>query len=186
MMEIRISTLFHSLRLKEIELTSDFPIKKQEEREEAREDRARLKEEARVAAEIAAERERLDKERTHIVNALKAIQTSCTNDPSLEEKLASIDDAIARNDYRAANIRAGYVYIISNPGSFGIDVVKIGLTRRLEPMTRVDELGDASAPFRFDVHCFFFGTSFQPLETRRSTGSGFFRLTGEIHTPKCA
>lgn len=164
MMEMRISSLFHTLRLREIELTADFLIKKQEEREVAREERARLKEEARVAAEITAERELLDKERAHIVNALKAIQTSGTNDPNLEEKLASIDEAIARNDYRAANIRAGYVYIISNPGSFGVDVVKIGLTRRLEPMTRVDELGDASVPFRFDVHCLFFSEDAVTLE----------------------
>lgn len=164
MMEMRISTLFHTLRLREIELTSDFLMKKQEEREAAREERARLKEEARVAAEIAAEREHLDKERAHIINALQSLQKSGTTDPSLEEKLASIDDAIARNDFRAANIRAGYVYIISNPGSFGSDVVKIGLTRRLEPMTRVDELGDASVPFRFDVHCLFFSEDAVTLE----------------------
>jgi len=164
MMEMRISTLFHTLRLREIELTADFLMKKQEEREAAREERERLKEEMRVNAEIAAERERLDKERAHIVNAIQALQTNGGNDPLLEEKLATINDAIARNDYRAANIRAGYVYIISNPGSFGSDVVKIGLTRRLEPMTRVDELGDASVPFRFDVHCLFFSEDAVTLE----------------------
>ncbi|HKU42986.1 MAG TPA: GIY-YIG nuclease family protein, partial [Polyangiales bacterium] len=53
---------------------------------------------------------------------------------------------------RAANARAGYVYVISNIGSFGERVVKIGMTRRLDPMDRVRELGDASVPFRFDVH----------------------------------
>lgn len=164
MMEMRISEAFHALRLREIELTSDFLMKKQEEREAAKEERARLKEEMRVAAELAAERELLDKERAHLVNAIHALQTSGCNDPALEEKLAKIDDAIARNDYRAANIRAGYVYIISNPGSFGSDVVKIGLTRRLEPMTRVDELGDASVPFRFDVHCLFFSEDAVTLE----------------------
>jgi hypothetical protein len=164
MMEMRISEAFHALRLREIELTSDFLMKKQEEREAAKEERARLKEEMRVAAELAAERELLDKERAHLVNAINALQTSGCNDPALEEKLAKIDDAIARNDYRAANIRAGYVYIISNPGSFGSDVVKIGLTRRLEPMTRVDELGDASVPFRFDVHCLFFSEDAVTLE----------------------
>lgn len=164
MMEMKISEAFHALRLREIELTADFLMKKQEEREAAKEERARLKEEMRVAAELAAERELLDKERAHLVNAITALQTSGCNDPALEEKLARIDDAIARNDYRAANIRAGYVYIISNPGSFGSDVVKIGLTRRLEPMTRVDELGDASVPFRFDVHCLFFSEDAVTLE----------------------
>src|SRR5699024_3570424 len=59
-------------------------------------------------------------------------------------------------DYRAANQRAGYVYVISNIGAFGEGVVKVGLTRRLEPMDRVNELGDASVPFKFDVHALFF------------------------------
>src|SRR5699024_11338683 len=59
-------------------------------------------------------------------------------------------------DYRAVNIRAGYVYVISNIGAFGEGVVKIGMTRRLEPMDRVRELGDASVPFTFDVHAMFF------------------------------
>jgi hypothetical protein len=176
MMEMRISEAFHALRLQEIELTADFLMKKQEEREAAKEERARLKEEMRVAAELAAERELLDKERSHLVNAINALQTSGCSDPALEEKLARIDDAIARNDYRAANIRAGYVYIISNPGSFGSDVVKIGLTRRLEPMTRVDELGDASVPFRFDVHCLFFSEDAVTLEGELHAHFAFRRL----------
>ena len=74
----------------------------------------------------------------------------------LEDKIAEIDGRIAENDYRTANIRAGYVYVISNVGSFGSGIVKIGLTRRLEPMDRVRELGDASVPFGFDVHTLFF------------------------------
>ena len=70
----------------------------------------------------------------------------------LEEKLADVQRAIDEVDYRAANIRAGFVYVISNVGSFGPNMVKIGLTRRLEPLDRIRELGDASVPFRFDVH----------------------------------
>ena len=63
---------------------------------------------------------------------------------------------IEKVDFRAANIRAGYVYVISNIGAFGDRMVKIGMTRRLEPMDRVRELGDASVPFGFDVHALFF------------------------------
>jgi hypothetical protein len=70
----------------------------------------------------------------------------------LDDVQTAIDDV----DYRQANTRAGYVYVISNRGAFGDDVVKIGMTRRLEPMDRVRELGDASVPFRFDVHALFF------------------------------
>lgn len=164
MMEMRISDEFHALRLEEIELTADWLMKKQEEREAAREERERLREEAKVAAELAAERARLDKERSHILNALAALQSSDTADPDLQAKLAEIDDAIAQNDYRAANVRAGYVYVISNRGAFGEHVVKIGLTRRLEPLERVNELGDASVPFRFDVHALFFSEDAVTLE----------------------
>lgn len=164
MMEMRISDEFHALRVEEIELTADYLMKKQEERETAREERERLREEAKVAAELAAERQRLDKERSHLVNALTTLKSKGSGDPVLERKLAEINDAIAQNDYRAANVRAGYVYVISNRGAFGEYVVKIGLTRRLEPLDRVQELGDASVPFRFDVHALFFSEDAVTLE----------------------
>jgi hypothetical protein len=164
MMEMRISDQFHVLRVEEIELTADWLMKVQEEKEAAREERERLREEAKVAAELAAERTRLDKERSHLLNALAALHTSGDADPDLEAKLAEIDNAIAQNDYRAANVRAGYVYVISNRGAFGDNVVKIGLTRRLEPLDRVNELGDASVPFRFDVHALFFSEDAVTLE----------------------
>lgn len=164
MMEMRISDPFHALRLEEIELTADFLMKKQEEREAAREERARLREERRVAEELAAEREKLDKERAHIVNAIESLRATGQLDPELVERLSKIDNAITQNDYRAANIRAGYVYVISNRGAFGEGVVKIGLTRRLEPMERVYELGGASVPFHFDVHALFFAEDAVTLE----------------------
>lgn len=164
MMEMRISDSFHALRIEEIRLTADYLMKKQEEREAAREERERLREERKVAAELAAERERLDKERNHLMNALAALRAGGSSDPVLEHKLSELDKAIADNDYRAANIRAGYVYVISNRGAFGGNVVKIGLTRRLEPLDRVNELGDASVPFRFDVHALFFSEDAVTLE----------------------
>jgi hypothetical protein len=79
-------------------------------------------------------------------------------------RLADIDKAIEANDYRIANIRAGFVYVISNIGAFGPNIVKIGMTRRLEPMDRVRELGDASVPFRYDVHAMFFSADAITLE----------------------
>jgi hypothetical protein len=82
----------------------------------------------------------------------------------LEQKLASVDNAIVQNDYRAANIRAGYVYVISNRGALGEHVVKIGLTRRLVPLERINELGDASVPFKFDVHALYFSEDAVTLE----------------------
>ncbi len=164
MMEMHISDSFHALRLQEIELTADWLMKKQEEKEAAREERARLREQRRVERELAEERAQLDKERAHIENALLALREAGEHDLDLEARLETIDEAIAMNDYRLANIRAGYVYVISNRGAFGPNVVKIGLTRRLEPLQRITELSGASVPFKFDVHALYFSEDAVSLE----------------------
>ena len=83
----------------------------------------------------------------------------------LEDKLTDIDKALTDIDYRQANMKAGYVYIISNIGSFGENIYKIGMTRRLDPQERVNELGDASVPFNFDVHAMIFSNDAPALET---------------------
>ena len=164
MMEMRISDGFHALRIEEIELTADYLVKKEEEREIARAERERLREERKVEQELAAARERLEKERAHLVTVIEKLEASGLSDPDLQAKLSNVDNAIAQNDYRAANIRAGYVYVISNRGALGERVVKIGLTRRLEPLDRINELGDASVPFRFDVHAIYFSEDAVKLE----------------------
>lgn len=82
----------------------------------------------------------------------------------MENQLSDIDKALNDIDYRQANMKAGYVYIISNIGSFGENVYKIGMTRRLDPQERVDELGDASVPFKFDVHAMIFSDDAPALE----------------------
>ena len=69
-------------------------------------------------------------------------------------------------DYREQNAKAGYVYIISNVGSLGENVYKIGMTRRLEPQDRIDELGDASVPFSYDVHALIFSDNAPALEAK--------------------
>ena len=83
----------------------------------------------------------------------------------IQEKLDEVGAKIEDVDYRAANTRAGYVYVISNIGAFGPGIVKIGMTRRLEPMDRINELGDASVPFGFDVHALFFSNDAVGVET---------------------
>lgn len=167
MMEMRINPDYHQLRLRELELTADYLMKVQVEKEEAREERERLREERKAEQELAAERDRLDKEREHYFNALQALKDSEDQEAvaDLTDRLHEIDEAIARNDYRTANIRAGYVYVISNRGALGPNIVKIGLTRRLEPMDRVRELGDASVPFPFDVHALFFADDAVTVES---------------------
>jgi hypothetical protein len=166
MMEMRVNPAYHSMRIEELELTADYLMKVQQEKEAAREERERLREERKVEQELAAQREKLEKERAHYLNALEVLRSTGTPEEiaELTDKLESIDGAIEQNDYRAANVRAGYVYVISNVGAFGPNVVKIGLTRRLEPLDRVRELGDASVPFPFDVHALFFADDAVTLE----------------------
>lgn len=163
-MEMRVSDTYHNLRLEEIELTADWLMKKHEEREQQKEERARIREEKRVEKEFSEERERLSKEKLHLENAISALADRGENAPELAERLAELNDAIEQNDYRLANIRSGYVYVISNRGAFGENVVKIGLTRRLDPQVRISELGGASVPFRFDVHALFFSEDAVTLE----------------------
>ncbi|WP_328612526.1 DUF4041 domain-containing protein [Amycolatopsis sp. NBC_00355] len=166
MMEMRVAPEYHLLRLREIELTGDYHFKVQEEREAARAERERLREEKRAEAELQSERDRLEKERDHYANALAKLAEQGKQEQAeeLRERLTAIDDAIAQNDYRIANIRAGYVYVISNIGAFGESVVKIGMTRRLEPRDRILELGDASVPFPFDTHLLHFSEDAIALE----------------------
>jgi len=165
-MEMRVNPDYHGLRIAELELTADYQMKVQEERERAREERELLREQRRAEQELAAERERLEKERAHYTTVLESLRAKGdhTAAEKLAGRLADIEQAIQRNDYRIANIRAGYVYVISNVGAFGSDVVKIGMTRRLEPLDRVRELGDASVPFRYDVHALFFSDDAVTLE----------------------
>jgi hypothetical protein len=157
-MDIRISDGYHALRIRELELTADYLEKKAEEKEREREEAARLREERKVQQEMERERARLEKERQHYENALTALEAKGDEEAAagLRADLERIQRAIEDVDYRAANVRAGYVYVISNIGSFGEKMVKIGLTRRLDPLERVRELGDASVPFRYDVHAIFF------------------------------
>jgi len=166
-MNIRISDDYHRLRLRELELTADYLEKLAEEKEREREERERLREERRAQQEMERERARLEKEQQHYRNALDALEAKGDLEGAarLRQQLEDIERAIADVDYRAANIRAGYVYVISNVGSFGEGVVKIGMTRRLDPLDRVRELGDASVPFRYDVHALFFSEDAVGIET---------------------
>ena len=83
----------------------------------------------------------------------------------LESQIDDTTKAIQDVDYREANRKAGYVYIISNIGAFGENVYKIGMTRRLDPNERIYELSDASVPFNFDVHAMIFTEDAPALET---------------------
>ena len=149
--------------------------KEQEEKEAQKAAKAEMREAARLQKEIEAQRKKIEKEQTHYQTAYEKLLKQLEENPDnadllikkseLENQLKDIDRAIKDIDYREANQRAGYVYIISNIGAFGENVYKIGMTRRLDPQDRVDELGDASVPFNFDVHAMIFSDDAPALET---------------------
>lgn len=164
---LRITSIYHDLRRRELALVLQYQNAKQAEKEAEREERARLREEAKAQKEFESQRLKLTKEKSHYENVLASLEAQGRVDEAAEmrAKLAEVDAEIESVDYRAANIRAGYVYVISNIGAFGERMVKIGMTRRLEPMDRVRELGDASVPFNFDVHALFFSDDAVGVET---------------------
>ena len=160
--------------MKELRLAFEFQTKKQQEKEELKAARAEQREQAKIQKELEEQRRKIEKEQTHYQTAFEKLQMQLELNPDnpdlllkkaeLESQLSEIDKALNDVDYRQANMRAGYVYIISNIGAFGENVYKIGMTRRLEPQERIDELGDASVPFNFDVHAMIFSDDAPALE----------------------
>lgn len=165
-MSIRVSPAYHLLRFRELELTADYLEKVAEEKEREREERERLREERKVEQEIERERQRLRKEEQHFRQAIAQLQAKGDVEgvERLKAQLEGVVGEIEAVDFRARTLTAGHVYVISNIGSFGEGVLKIGMTRRLEPMDRVRELGDASVPFIFDVHALYFAENAVRIE----------------------
>jgi len=99
MMEMRIGDGFHALRIEEIELTADYLVKKEEEREIARAERERLREERKVEQELAGPRENAwKKERAHLVTVIDKLKASGLSDPDLEQELSNVENAIVQNE----------------------------------------------------------------------------------------
>lgn len=176
-MKISITPSYLDLKLQEMNLCYEYSLKKQEEKEEAKRIREAQREAQKLQKEIEEARKSSIKEKKHYTNALKRIEEQLSHaspeeislleskKTEIENQISAIEEELRQIDYREANQRAGYVYVISNIGSFGKDIYKIGMTRRLEPMDRVDELGDASVPFKFDVHAMIFSDDAPALET---------------------
>lgn len=176
MFYFRIERPYVELKIEELKLAFEYQLKKQEEKEAAKEARAEMREAAKLQREIEEQRKKVEKEQKHFQNALVSIMKQMEKAApeeiaALEEKKSELEGelgVIAKSlediDYREANQKAGYVYIISNIGAFGENVYKIGMTRRLDPQERIDELGDASVPFDFDVHAMIFSDNAPALE----------------------
>lgn len=175
---LKLNAQLLEYRLKELNLLYTYQEKKAQEQEEQKAIRAQMLEEEKVRREIEREKAKVEKEETQFKNEVDKLMKylSKTEDDiqkqlyvdkikELEEKIKLLEKDKENILQREQNTRAGFVYIISNIGSFGEDIYKIGMTRRLEPMDRIDELGSASVPFPFDVHAMIFSDDAPALET---------------------
>ncbi|WP_233190475.1 MULTISPECIES: DUF4041 domain-containing protein [unclassified Sporosarcina] len=174
--QIQLKVNYLNLKHEELYLALEYNQKLEKEKEEQREIREQIKEEEKARREIAKLKEAIEKEEKHFIQALEKLESQKEN--ATQEQLSEIELKIAELNQkleevnkqkedvlnRERNTRAGYVYVISNIGSFGEDVYKIGMTRRLEPLDRVKELGSASVPFLFDVHAMIFSEDAPTLE----------------------
>lgn len=165
------------LKLEELNLVYTHELKRQQELEQQKEIKAQMVEEEKVRREIENEKKKIEKDQTQFANEINKLMKylqKTSNDTEkqlyiekvkeLEEKLKELEKSKELVLERAANAKAGFVYIISNIGSFGENIYKIGMTRRLEPMDRVKELSSASVPFEFDVHAMIFSDDAPSLE----------------------
>lgn len=169
---IFISNGYFNLKLKELRLAYEYADKKQQEKEEQQEIKRQMREEAKLQQELDKAEKDEDKFKKLLEKAqLEAEKSAGSKLEALNEKIASLSQELQeahekseRAKSMAQQTKIGHVYVISNVGSFGEDVYKIGMTRRLEPLDRVKELGDASVPFIFDVHAMIHSENAPALE----------------------
>lgn len=173
----RITPEYFKERMSELRWAAAVIALKDKQREEQRAIKEQIREEERARREYERAIRDAEKQEATIKKAIEkaTAQLSKANEEQrsqyeaqLLELQTQLAEAEARNQRAlsmAQQTRSGHVYIISNIGSFGDDVYKIGMTRRLEPLDRVRELGDASVPFPFDVHAMIFSEDAPALET---------------------
>jgi len=173
---IFLSREYLDLKLQELHLAYEYQLKKEEEKEEQRAIRERMREEQKVAKEIekaceAAEREEAVKARALEQARQELAAREGQNTARLEELVNRLENELreaierkAKAIARAQLTRSGHVYVLSNIGAFGEGVYKIGMSRRREPLERVAELGSASVPFPFDVHAMIYSEDAPSLE----------------------
>ena len=182
-----------NLKFQECELVYQYRLKRQEEEEEQKVIKAQIREEAKAVREyqralVKAEREErdyrrlLEKARTELGVANEAEKENAQKRiAELEAQLKEAQAKEERAKSMAEQTKRGHVYVISNIGSFGDNIYKIGLTRRLDPFERVKELGDASVPFRFDIHAMIYCENAPKLEAELHRKFSHFRVNTINH-----
>ncbi len=173
---VSIQPEYLELKIKELVLEYEYQLKKQNEREELRAAQEALREEEKARREYEQAQKEAEKEEINYQKALEKARkeiesTTGEKHDQLEAQIAKLEQELKEAHERkeralsmAQQTKRGHVYIISNIGSFGEQVYKIGMTRRLEPEDRIKELGDASVPFQFDIHAMVFSEDAPSLE----------------------
>lgn len=173
---VTIQSEYLDLKIKELTLEYEYQLKRQKEKEELRAAQEELREEEKARREFEQAQKEAEKEEANYEKALEkarkeiSLATGEKHDKlqaqieKLEQELKEAHEKKERAMSMAQQTKRGHVYIISNIGSFGEQVYKIGMTRRLEPTDRIKELGDASVPFQFDIHAMIYSEDAPTLE----------------------
>jgi predicted RNase H-like nuclease (RuvC/YqgF family) len=199
--EVEITAAFLALKQDELSLTYEHEQKKYEEKEEQRMLREQMREEERAQREFERAQQEAEEEEERYEKALEKARKELSlaggaNVDVLQDKINALEVQLQEAHQKkeraiamAQLTKVGHIYVISNIGSFGEDVYKLGMTRRLDPLDRVRELGDASVPFLFDVHAIIYSENAPQLENdlhkkfndrrlnRINTKKEFFRVT---------
>ncbi len=174
--QVELDKKFLEIKLQEADLLYAYEYQKEQEKLQQKAIKEQMIEEEKVRREIEKEKAKVQKEETQFKNEISKLMSYMQKSSEvekqlyidkikeLEEKLKAVEKEKEDVLNREQNTRAGFVYIISNIGSFGENVYKIGMTRRLEPMDRINELSSASVPFEFDVHAMIFSEDAPALE----------------------
>lgn len=175
--KVRITREYLNLKLQELELAFEYDLKKQEEKEILREEREQEKEERKIQKQLDKQEKEINNKKQSLENEKRAAEKELTESKSdqekeqLKQKIQDLTRELRKKTEEQEQITekrtrtgAGFVYIISNIGSFGEDVYKIGVTRRDKPEDRVNELSNASVPFKYDSHAYIFSKDAFKLE----------------------
>ncbi|WP_225361909.1 DUF4041 domain-containing protein [Apilactobacillus timberlakei] len=170
---LRIKDFYLQYKLDELGLAFGYAVKKQEEKEQLQEERRKEREEKQLKKDVEKQNKSIDKDIEHYSKAIEELGNRENQTQELKDEIESLKQKIKDNNDKKDslnstlyNAQAGYVYIISNIGSLGENIVKIGVTRRLKPEDRVRELSSASVPFKFDIHALIFSTDAFALENK--------------------
>ena len=163
-----------------VKIEYNYYVKKEQARQEQLAIREQMKQEAEERKALEQEKKKIDREESKYnaeIEKVKAQMEQASNaelealNKRILELQSKLSDVVLQKDKIVSlqNGKAGNVYVISNLGAFGENVFKIGMTRRLEPQDRINELGNASVPFKFDVHSFIFSEDAVSLENKLHT-----------------